>query len=352
MWAFPQLTARSRRRTVRSMETMTLRSPRRPMQSKFGNLMNQPISPIHGALYKGDLEALLVAFKAACDWLTDVGVPSKVTRYGKYEKVFAEFFSSVGRHVSHANMVQRKAAFENAYLEANELVRLHSDLASLNSEEFIQQIGFVASGQEFRATAENDQARDFLFELSTAARFLRVGFPVSLSSISDIVVKLENGAELHVECKRLKSQKRVDKNLRKAISQLQERIQRAPSGSFAMSALDFTDLIPPRPDYVLSSVDEGVPRHAARLKTTLKNHRKAFAQVRAEMWNTGTLCQASGVYYAIDKSLGGDGMVYARHTTYAEYHDEGSIPSNFIRELARRIGSQDIYRNTSSYQNI
>lgn len=314
--------------------------------------MNQPFSPIRGALYKGEFEALVVAFKAACDWLTDVGVPSRVTRYGKYEKVFTDLFDSVSRRVSNATMVQRKAAFENAYLEANELVRLHSDLSSLDSEDFIQQIGFVASGQEFRGTTENDQARDFLFELSMAARFLRVGFPVSLSSISDIVVKLKNGAELHVECKRLKSPKRVDKNLRKAITQLQERIRRAPSGSFAMSALDFTDLIPPRPNYVLSSFDESVPCHAARLKTTLESHRKAFSQVRAEMWNTGTLCQASGVYYATDKSSGGECMVYARHTTYAEYHDEGSIPSDFIRDLARRIGSQDIYRNTSSYQNI
>lgn len=337
---------------MKSRKPHTQWSPRRLMQSKSGNLMSQSFSPIRGALYKGELETLVVAFKTACDWLTDVGVPSKVTRYGKYEKVFTDFFGSVSRHVSNANMVQRMATFENAYLEANELVRLHSDLSSLNSEEFIQQIGFVASGQEFRATTENDQARDFLFELSMAARFRRVGFPVSLSSISDIVVKLEDGAELHVECKRLKSQKRVDKNLQKAISQLQERIQRAPSGSFAMSALDFTDLIPPRPNYVLSSFDESVPRHAARLKTTLESHRKAFAKVKAEMWNTGTLCQASGVYYATDKSSGGEGMVYARHTTYAEYHNAGSIPSNFIREMARRIGSQDIYRNTSSYQNI
>lgn len=232
--------------------------------------MNQSINPIHGTIYKGELEALLIAFKAACDWLTNVvGIPSKVTRYGKYEKVFTDLLGSESRRINNTTLVQLKAAFENAYLEANELVRLHSDLSNSNSDEFIQQIGFVASGQEFRATAENDKARDFLFELSMAARFLRVGFPVSLSSISDIVVKLENGAELHVECKRLKSSKRVDKNLRKATSQLEERIQRAPSGSFAMSALDFTDLIPPRPDYILSSFDEGVPRLTTRLKTTL-----------------------------------------------------------------------------------
>jgi hypothetical protein len=315
--------------------------------------MNQAFSSIRGNIYTGDLEALFIAFKAACSWLNDVGVPSKVTRYGKYEKVFTDLFGGENRRVNRANLVQSKAAFENAYLEANELVRLHSDLSNLNSAEFIRQIEFVVSGQEFRATTETDKARDFLFELSVAARFLRVGFVVSLSSISDIVVKLENGAELHVECKRLKSEKRVEKNLRKAISQLEDRIQHAPSGSLAMSALDFTDLIPPRPDYTLSSFDESKPRLAKRLRTTLERHRTAFAkQIKAATWNTGTLCQASGVYYVTDKSTGSSGMVYARHTTYAEYHEEGSASSNFIRELATRIGGQDIYRNTASYQTV
>jgi hypothetical protein len=314
--------------------------------------MNQSINQIHGNLHKADLESMFIAFKAACEWLTLTGVPSKVTRYGKYEKVFSVFFDSMNRRVSNANLIQYKAAFENAYLEANELVRLHSDLCNLNSQEFIQQIEFVASGQEFRATIDNDQARDFLFELSTAARFIRAGFSVSLSSISDIVVNLISGAELHVECKRLKSPKRVEKNLQKSISQLAERMQRAPSGSFAMSALDFTDLIPPRPDYVLSNFGEIAPYHAERLKKTLEKYRRAFGQVKSEIWNIGTLCQSSGMYYVNDVSSKYSNLAYARHTTYANYHDEGSIPSKFLRELAERTSGQDIYRNTKSFRDF
>lgn len=312
----------------------------------------QPVSPIKGAIFKEPLETMLASFKIACEWLTEIGIPTSATRYGKYQRIFDKCFSSPPGMADLDFTEESKVAFENAYEEANELVRLHADLTRIASQEFLNQIKVVGSGQEFRANVDNDQARDFLFELSTAARFIRAGYHVALNTISDIVVTLDDKAELHVECKRLKSANRIEKNLKKAHSQLNERMVRAPKGSFGMAALDFTDLLPPRPNLVLPSFELASRQLAARLAVVLQANQDALMRVRPTPWNIGVLCSAIGMYYFTDRGTGLDGLSYARHTSYIQYLPAGTMGAAFLRSVAETLKGQDIYRDSLPLQSL
>ena len=95
---------------------------------------------------------------------------------------------------------------------------------------------------------------------------------------------------MHLECKRLKSAKRVGRNLQKALSQLASRMSVAPTGSVGIAALDFTDLLPPGQPYVETSFKGCALRHMRTLREVLDNHRNDIALENAPPWSLASMC--------------------------------------------------------------
>ena len=81
----------------------------------------------------------------------------------------------------------------------------------------------VVGGRDFAALDKNTIARDTQFELRIAAYFCRNGYEVDLSTNTDIIASSKRES-FYVECKRVASSKRVNKNLDKAAKQLSERL--------------------------------------------------------------------------------------------------------------------------------
>lgn len=180
-------------------------------------------------------------YKEACQWISDLGIEYKRSRFGDYERDFVEFIR-VGKA---EDKEERLKVFFNAHLEALDLIRVKNTLGSIKSRQVIETIKKSVSGQKFRNGSNADQSRDFAFELSMAGRFIKAGYDVDLRTITDIVAEID-GRRLYVECKRIKSGKQLQKRVKEAYKQTKGRLEKDRSSrSRSLVALNLTDLINP-----------------------------------------------------------------------------------------------------------
>lgn len=180
-------------------------------------------------------------YKDACQWISDLGIEFRRTRFGDYEKDFDEFIKGGGK----GDAKESVKSFFNAQLEANDLIRVKNTFDSFNSAQALETIKKSVAGQKFRNGSQTDQSRDFAFELSMASRFIRAGYDVDLRTITDIVVEID-GKRLYVECKRIKSEKQLEKRVKEANTQTKTRLTKDTSSrARSFIALNLTDIINP-----------------------------------------------------------------------------------------------------------
>jgi hypothetical protein len=289
--------------------------------------------------YLHDFNGLLEKYNEVCSWFSSMGFKYASTRYGIYQKNLQKMNSwSKGENifdlVEDENKIPLIKSLLNSHIEANEIIRVYNDLSVLNDQEFQDQINKVISGQEYRGLVDNDQARDFLFELSTASRFIRAGYNVSLKGICDIVVELPDGKSLFVECKRIKSIKKLAKNIKIANQQIDRRIKDSGSlKNIGLVAINITDLLPEISLMPLDNIQSVITFH--------RGVAKKFAFDNAESFGSGKKNKIIGVISesSISKLITTGGIAYSRHTGNIPY-----VESDFFEELAPKLSNQDIVK--------
>jgi len=288
--------------------------------------------------YSHQLDNLISLYAEACEWLGDLGVVYSKNRYGIYKQHFEKFTEIANSNVElkDEDQLSLKKKFDNAYLEVNQLIRIYERLKEINSEEFLGQIRKVASGQEFRANSENDQARDFLFELSIASRFMKAGFSTSLSGICDVVVELVGDGKLFVECKRIKSQAKIGANIKKASKQISNRLKADVSSKvYGLIAIDVSDLLPSLSAFRPNSREAGTAMHRLASNNFI---RKNIEQIASESRgkSLGVMCVSEVMSHLLMEE-NTPALFYSRHTEFVPYCD-----SRILKELAPKISNQDI----------
>ncbi|WP_281184444.1 hypothetical protein [Trichlorobacter lovleyi] len=293
--------------------------------------------------YFHSLKGVFDKFGEVCTWFEELGFSYARTRYGLYEKTFLAFEDSARGDSKKTVTLDQKRKFDNAYLEANEIIRVQADLSTINSDQFIEQLKFVLSGQEFRNQTSNDAARDFLFEISIASRFIRAGYSVSLNGICDVVVTMGDGYVLFIECKRIKSEKRIRDNVKKANKQIVSRIQNyALPKAKGLVAINITDLIPETNNLLPDSPVAGTIIHKLLMNKFLDAHTSSIFDGKSKHC-VGVLCESSRVHY-FSKNSPQQGLQYSRHTSFAPYDAPGSLSYNMIESIAPKICNQNINR--------
>ncbi len=180
-------------------------------------------------------------YSLACDWISSFGIDYKKTRFGNYGKDLADFVENKGRVDAKENIRQ----FFNAHLEANEIIRIKNAFDNFSGAADFEVIKKSVSGQRFRTGSATDKSRDFAFELGVASRFIKAGYNVELTSLSDVVAEV-GGRTLFVECKRIKSFRQLEKRVKEAHKQLENRFNGEKSHlSRGMIALNITDILNP-----------------------------------------------------------------------------------------------------------
>jgi hypothetical protein len=154
-----------------------------------------------------------------------------------------------------------------ALSEATEIMRIHKGLASLYSSGLRDKLQTVLSGKDGRPSpADFDPSRDTAFELLLASRCQGAGLRVEIGIGADLIIPLD-GAEVFVECKRLKSPDNVRKRIKQGLKQLHRRYESAtaPLAARGILALSITDLANPEHGLITGNspedVSEKVHRH-------------------------------------------------------------------------------------------
>lgn len=283
-----------------------------------------------------DFSSLLSNYEEVCAWFDSLGFRFAITRYGIYHKNIQKLSrlsdgEKIFDNITNENLDKSIRELLNSHIEANEIIRIYNDIRKLDSQGYLDQIKKVISGQEFRATSDSDPARDFLFELSTASRFLRAGYNVSLKSVCDIIVDLPDGRQLFVECKRIKSLKKLSKNVKMANQQIVRRVKDSSSlKNIGLVAVNVTDLLP-----------KISPIHLEDIRLVTRVHRdlsRKFIMDNLEGFTAGNNNKCLGVMCesSISKFAPG-GIYYSRHTDNLPYHHDA-----LFERLAPQLSNQDI----------
>ncbi|EPI2816195.1 hypothetical protein ACS0KV_003412 [Vibrio alginolyticus] len=289
--------------------------------------------------YVHKFEELLALYEDVCNWFDELGFSYTRHRYGVYKKHLENFLRMAEEKAfpkDKKDLLTFKAGFDSAYIEVHEIIRVYNGLKNIESSEFLEQIKKVASGREIRQKEGDDQARDFLFELSIAARFIKAGYSVSLTGVCDVVVDLGANGTLFVECKRIKSQNKIAANVKKANKQLIKRIKAAKTSKVrGLVAINVTDLLP----YTLDLQPDS-PQSVTYIHRGVSNKFTSDnATSLAEGMNRkclGVMCESAKMQY-FSKDADIVGFSCSRHTDYVPYYSDP-----LFKQLSQLLSNQDI----------
>lgn len=151
------------------------------------------------------------------EWLKNRG--TEKSRYTKYKSYIDKISPSLYLDLEYTFKESFKEATD-AYQEFAQIAYIYKMFKDENSKEFNRKLKIVTSGKDFYVKQSQDQPRDYLYELLIAARFKNSGFSINFNENTDVIASKDN-IDVYIECKRIKSSKRLEENLKKACKQLE-----------------------------------------------------------------------------------------------------------------------------------
>ncbi|HET7369698.1 MAG TPA: hypothetical protein VFK45_02530 [Gammaproteobacteria bacterium] len=258
----------------------------------------------------------------ACAWLEGLGIEYSKTRVGRYEKIFG----ALAEHqlADTLDTFYAECSFEmwaNAVHEVAELVRMYEGLSGEFDPSLTARLKEALKGQElYVLDSENRSGRDFSFELATAAKFVKAGLAVDFGHDADLKVQM-NGFTLFVECKRLKSSKKIQKRIKDGLHQLHRRYVKAenPATARGMLALSIGKTINEKLGLL-----EGDDHKTLGSKAF--EHTRAFIQKYESFWQGNSDRRTLGVAIILDSP----GIITSRKqlVTCHEVTINNSVPLN------------------------
>jgi len=194
-------------------------------------------------------ESINADYKAALEWLDKLGVSIGSGRAQFYAKII-ERWSQDYRSATENQGKEIFVDFVSSMAEVPDFLEIYrslkyvpiSELSAITEKLKKAVSGPVDSAEE---TEKTTVARNFLFEALVAARAHRPnnGIRAIFNSKSDTGIEIE-GRKIWIECKRVTSVDKLEKNIRKACNQLEPNISRGISfRNFGLVAVDFTKIL-------------------------------------------------------------------------------------------------------------
>ncbi len=172
-------------------------------------------------------------------WLSSYGINVNNSRYAKYEQIINDYFNnkdlekylldkdlnSIELNQKLKDKTSEKFLFmTEALKEVFEIVIIYKTLYTETNNVFLKErLHKIIKGKTLIKNGENSPTnpRDILFELVIISYFCNLNYKVNFNVMTDVVVE---NSELKVfgECKRLSSEKNLQKQLSKAKKQLQK----------------------------------------------------------------------------------------------------------------------------------
>lgn len=233
----------------------------------------------------------------AIEWLSSIGIRSAATRLTKYKRFIDDFYRVLGTEEANKDHLHQYA---QAQREVFELIRLKETLQTQDGVHLLQRLKQVTSGLPFRSAQVHDPARDISFELSIAGRFLKAGLEVDFSQVADVVVKT-NSYTIYVECKRITSEKQVEKRIAGAYQQAYRRIASSNSSKAkGFCAFEVSEII--NPELEMYAVDDprSFQHQTSRQLASYVLSKQSIVQRHRKNGVLGSLFQYIAQGYSID----------------------------------------------------
>lgn len=220
-------------------------------------------------------------YHGAIRWLESFDIQTRQSRLGRYAVLLDELSAHhIAGTLGSCDFRAEFAGYVNAVFEAVEIIRIHKGLADFQSPILGQKLREVAGGRLDRpAPSDADLCRNSVFELLIAARLQSAGLDIALSEAEEDVLVNFRGIEVFIECKRLKSAKKVRQRVKGALKQLRTRYENAasPKSARGLVALSITDLA--NPEHYL--MVDGTPEKVYR---AIEAGNAAFVRKHCKLW--------------------------------------------------------------------
>lgn len=277
----------------------------------------------------------------ACAWLDALGIEYSRTRVGRYEKIF----SALAEHqlAGSLDAFYAQYSFEswvNAAHEVAELVRMYEGLSGQFDPSLIDRVKDSLKGQElYVLDSDNRSGRDFSFELAVAAKFANAGFALDFGHDADLKVDM-NGFTFFVECKRLKSERKIQRRIKDGLTQLHRRYVKSENPAMArgMLALSIGKMVNEKLGLL-----EGMDHEALGVKAFA--HTRAFVEKYKAYWQGKPDRRTLGVAVILDSP----GVIASSRqlVTCHEVTVNNSVPVNTTdHELLVRVAGHVFPRRT------
>jgi len=182
--------------------------------------------------------------RVAIEWIKDLGVDLRNTRFGRYLGEVERY----GSLIAQPGPVPNDELLFSAVADGHTLIAAHAQFAGRYDEFASTRVARVARGTDNRSmeTPDNSDSRNICFELSTAAWLVSCGLVLNVSDTADIAGDISE-YYLLVQCKRLRSRSQVEKRGKEAVRQLRERLDNPiRPNMFGAVAFDITPLVNPK----------------------------------------------------------------------------------------------------------
>lgn len=179
--------------------------------------------------------------KELISWLVDKGITTaNSSRVSEYEKLAREFWEV--KDLTSPGIVELFRIASNSIFELWDLLEIKDVFQDEVSSAFWERLEKAHKGKTFVTCHQDGASRNFLFELMMAAFFAKKGYAMQFDSVADTVVSKYNITG-YIECKKIYSIKKVEKNLKKAHRQLIQHNTKSNSNKIGIVAIDISHLI-------------------------------------------------------------------------------------------------------------
>ncbi|MDO9481391.1 MAG: hypothetical protein Q8S96_22720 [Hydrogenophaga sp.] len=232
----------------------------------------------------------------ACNWLHDIGINYSTTRLGRYQKVFSDLARcQLANAPDEFFQLHTFAEWVNAAHETSEIVRIYEGLRGNSDVNLTSRLRDALRGHELYVLDTDDRSgRDFTFELAVAAKFARHGFPINFGAEADVETKI-GGVTFYVECKRLKSERKIQRRVKEGLKQLHGRYKASndPGAARGILALSIGKTI--NSSLGLLEADDS---ESLGTKASLRN--AAFIETYRKYWQKNIDRRTLGTFVVLD----------------------------------------------------
>lgn len=247
-------------------------------------------------------EKIFQDYSDALEWMKNIGIKIEPGRTKHYKKVISHWKDSY-RGASESEGKSIFPDFVSSMFEVHDFIDIHRAFREVPVSRLQSIIDKLQKGvngpiNAHEETPKSTAARNFLFEATVAARAHRPqsGVEAILNAASDTGIKIDKN-KLWIECKRVTSIKKIEENVRKASSQLENIIgKQNGSGHRGIVALDITKILNSGDQIYVSQNDAQLVSSVDRMMDDfIKNHSNVWQELykRRDRKVVGTLVRFS-----------------------------------------------------------